>query len=50
MTRDYRLELEALKAPRRCSTLWGGKLTTFRRLAEDAADLLALRLGNSHGA
>ena len=50
VTRDYRLELEAPEGAAPLLNLWGGKLTTFRRLAEDAADLLAPRLGNSRGA
>jgi len=31
-------------------TVWGGKLTTFRKLAEEAADLLAVPLGPQRGA
>ena len=31
-------------------TVWGGKITTFRKLAEEAADLLAAPLGAKHGA
>ncbi|MEO3690654.1 glycerol-3-phosphate dehydrogenase [Roseateles paludis] len=50
VTRDYRLELDAPEAQAPLLNLWGGKLTTFRRLAEDAADLLAPRLGNTQGA
>jgi glycerol-3-phosphate dehydrogenase len=39
VTRDYRLELDrAGGAP--LLSIWGGKITTFRRLAEEAADLL----------
>ena len=38
VTRDYSLELDTDQAP--LLTVWGGKITTFRRLAEDAADLL----------
>ena len=38
VTRDYSLELDTAQAP--LLTVWGGKITTFRRLAEDAADLL----------
>jgi len=39
VTRDYRLELDRQGPP--LLKLWGGKLTTYRRLAEEAADLLA---------
>jgi glycerol-3-phosphate dehydrogenase len=44
VTRDYRLELDsgrggASRAP--LLSVWGGKLTTFRKLAEEAADRLA---------
>jgi glycerol-3-phosphate dehydrogenase len=38
VTRDYLLEMDAGEAP--LLTVWGGKITTFRRLAEEAADLL----------
>jgi glycerol-3-phosphate dehydrogenase len=31
-------------------SVWGGKITTFRKLAEEAADLLAPSLGNTRGA
>jgi glycerol-3-phosphate dehydrogenase len=31
-------------------TVWGGKITTFRKLAEEAADLLHAPLGNLRGA
>jgi glycerol-3-phosphate dehydrogenase len=31
-------------------TVWGGKLTTFRKLAEEAADLLAAPLATKRGA
>ncbi|MFL6696826.1 MAG: glycerol-3-phosphate dehydrogenase [Vitreoscilla sp.] len=43
VTRDYSLELDTAQAP--LLTAWGGKITTFRRLAEDAADLLMQPLG-----
>ena len=50
VTRDYALELDASQAP--LLTVWGGKITTFRRLAEEAADLLMAPLGvdAQHGA
>ena len=48
VTRDYLLDLDADQAP--LLSVWGGKITTFRKLAEEAADLLAAPLGNTHGA
>ena len=45
VTRDYQLEL--LHEPLPILNVWGGKITTFRRLAEEAADLLAPLLGVS---
>lgn len=48
VTRDYLLELDAAGAP--LLNVWGGKITTFRRLAEEAADLLAAPLGAPRGA
>ncbi len=41
-TRDYRLELDDTGAP--LLSVFGGKITTYRRLAEEAADLLAVPL------
>jgi glycerol-3-phosphate dehydrogenase len=38
VTRDYALELERKPAP--MLSVFGGKLTTYRRLAEDAVDLI----------
>ncbi len=51
VTRDYLLEFEgdaqaagaAAQAP--LLTVWGGKITTFRKLAEEAGDELVQRLG-----
>ena len=43
VTRDYQLELDTQGAP--LLTVWGGKLTTFRKLAEEAADRVAAPLG-----
>lgn len=43
VTRDYSLELDTAQAP--LLNVWGGKITTFRKLAEEAADLLAAPLG-----
>jgi len=48
VTRDYALELDTAQAP--LLTVWGGKITTFRRLAEEAADLVARPLGLAKGA
>jgi glycerol-3-phosphate dehydrogenase len=52
VTRDYRLELdrdvEGSGAP--LLSIFGGKITTFRKLAEEAVDLLAPLLGNRRGA
>ena len=50
VTRDYRLELDAgsddkPQAP--LLSVWGGKITTFRKLAEEAADRLAPVLARS---
>jgi glycerol-3-phosphate dehydrogenase len=43
VTRDYALELERQPAP--LLSVFGGKITTYRRLAEDALNLLAAPLG-----
>jgi len=43
VTRDYALELERHPAP--LLSVFGGKITTYRRLAEDAVNLLAHPLG-----
>ena len=50
VTRDYSLELDTSQAP--LLTVWGGKITTFRKLAEDACALLAppLRVDPKRGA
>ena len=48
ITRDYFLELDTSAAP--LLSVWGGKITTFRKLAEEAADLLAKPLGVTAGA
>jgi glycerol-3-phosphate dehydrogenase len=42
VTRDYSLEIDTTQAP--LLNVWGGKITTFRKLAEEAADLLAAPL------
>ena len=49
VTRDYELELDAAQAAPLLS-VWGGKITTFRKLAEEAADLLAKPLRIVRGA
>ena len=43
VTRDYLLELDSTGAP--LLNVWGGKITTFRKLAEEAADRLGDALG-----
>ena len=48
VTRDYLLELDTAQAP--LLSVWGGKITTFRKLAEEAADLLAAPLRVKRGA
>jgi glycerol-3-phosphate dehydrogenase len=49
VTRDYRLELdEADGAP--LLSVFGGKITTFRKLAEEAGDMLCRALGSTAGA
>ncbi|HEX4583548.1 MAG TPA: glycerol-3-phosphate dehydrogenase [Burkholderiaceae bacterium] len=47
LTRDYALELAAHDAP--LLTVWGGKITTFRTLAEEAIDRLGTSLGGTRG-
>jgi glycerol-3-phosphate dehydrogenase len=39
VTRDYRLELDTQGAP--LLSVFGGKITTFRKLAEEAVDMIA---------
>ncbi len=48
VTRDYALEMDASLAP--LLSVWGGKLTTFRKLAEEASDLIAGPLAAPRGA
>jgi len=48
VTRDYQLDLDDEQAP--LLTVWGGKITIFRKLAEEAADLLAPALPTARGA
>jgi glycerol-3-phosphate dehydrogenase len=45
VTRDYVLKLDAGAAP--LLTVYGGKITTFRRLAEEAAGQLCAALGHA---
>jgi glycerol-3-phosphate dehydrogenase len=44
VTRDYLLESNTEAAP--LLSVWGGKITTFRRLAEEAADEVGRMLGD----
>jgi glycerol-3-phosphate dehydrogenase len=48
VTRDYKLAFDGDAAP--LLTVFGGKITTFRKLAEEAVDCLAPLLDNTHGA
>jgi len=48
VTRDYMLESNADGAP--LLSVWGGKITTFRKLAEDAADDIGRMLGEPRAA
>jgi glycerol-3-phosphate dehydrogenase len=47
VTRDYVLDLDTRAAP--LLSIYGGKLTTYRRLAQDVVDQLAPLLGNQAG-
>ena len=49
ITRNYRLELEGGGSQPPLLTVMGGKLTTYRRLAEDAVDRLAPHLATAGG-
>ncbi len=44
ITRDYKLAMEGEQAP--LLSVFGGKITTFRKLAEEAVDMIAPKLGN----
>ncbi|OGB24595.1 MAG: glycerol-3-phosphate dehydrogenase [Burkholderiales bacterium RIFCSPLOWO2_02_FULL_57_36] len=44
VTRDYRLDFDHAGAP--MLSIFGGKITTFRKLAEEAVDMIAPKLGN----
>ena len=48
VTRDYFLESNTDAAP--LLSIWGGKITTFRKLAEDAADEVGRMLGETRPA
>jgi glycerol-3-phosphate dehydrogenase len=48
VTRDYFLERNTDAAP--LLSIWGGKITTFRKLAQDAADDVGRMLGESRPA
>ncbi|WP_077001414.1 glycerol-3-phosphate dehydrogenase [Variovorax sp. KK3] len=48
VTRDYMLESNTTSAP--LLSVWGGKITTFRKLAEDAADEVGRMLGEARPA
>ncbi len=47
ITRDYSLAIDGDSAP--LLSVFGGKITTFRKLAEEAVDMIAPRLGNTRG-
>lgn len=47
VTRDYRLELDTAGAP--LLSVFGGKITTFRKMAEQAVDLIAPMLSGHQG-
>ncbi|AOJ81886.1 MULTISPECIES: glycerol-3-phosphate dehydrogenase [Burkholderia] len=49
VTRDYRLEMDGGEGAPLLS-VFGGKITTFRKLAEEATDMLGGMLGASRGA
>lgn len=50
VTRDYLLELDTERPGAPLLNVWGGKLTTFRLLGEEAADMLAGPLKTVRGA
>ena len=50
VTRDYVLALDAPLGAAPLLSVLGGKITTFRRLAEQALDSLSPGLGRTHGA
>jgi glycerol-3-phosphate dehydrogenase len=48
VTRDYQLESNSGAAP--LLSVWGGKITTFRKLAEEAGDSIVAMLGDTRRA
>jgi glycerol-3-phosphate dehydrogenase len=48
VTRDYQLESNSGAAP--LLSVWGGKITTFRKLAEEAGDSIVAMLGDTRPA
>ncbi|HEX8605942.1 MAG TPA: glycerol-3-phosphate dehydrogenase [Pseudoduganella sp.] len=50
VTRDYRLQLDDAAGGAPLLTVFGGKLTTYRKLAEEGADLVCKALGHRAGA
>ncbi|MDN3919503.1 glycerol-3-phosphate dehydrogenase [Roseateles violae] len=50
VTRDYLLETHEDDGGAPLLSVWGGKITTFRKLAEDAADLVGAMLGDKRQA
>jgi len=50
VTRDYMLEANAGPDAAPLLSVWGGKITTFRKLAEDAADEVGRLLGEARPA
>ncbi|MET0267182.1 MAG: glycerol-3-phosphate dehydrogenase [Duganella sp.] len=50
VTRDYRLQVDGGGDSAPILSIFGGKITTYRKLAEQAVDLIAKSLDNRHGA
>jgi glycerol-3-phosphate dehydrogenase len=48
VTRDYQLETNTAAAP--LLSVWGGKITTFRKLAEESGDAIVAMLGERRAA
>lgn len=48
VTRDYHLELDAPTAGAQLLSVFGGKITTFRRLAQEAVTLIQPAFANHH--
>ncbi len=49
VTRDYRLELALEEGGAPLLSVWGGKITTFRKLAEEAGGMVRTALGRGSG-